>query len=77
MSYKRKIRLNNKGRWTYDDYPRKNWADSAAHGKNDFLQAVNLSIPFVQKGGISAQSILGMMYAKGESVAQNYAEAVK
>jgi TPR repeat protein len=54
------------------------WEDGyAAYDRGDYATALHLSGPLAEKGDTSAQKSLGVMYAKGHGVPQNYAEASK
>jgi len=48
-----------------------------AHDKGDFETALRLWTPLAEQGDIEAQFNLGMLYADGKGVAQNYKTAVK
>jgi hypothetical protein len=48
-----------------------------AHSKGDYAMALRLLPPLANQGNAIAQGLLGLMYAKGQGVQQNYAEAVK
>jgi TPR repeat protein len=49
----------------------------AAAKKGDFATALRLWTPLAEQGDIEAQFNLGMLYADGKGVAQNYKTAVK
>ena len=49
----------------------------AAYKKQDFSIALRLWTPLAEKGNATAQSYLGMMYTKGNGVAQDYKTGVK
>ena len=49
----------------------------AAANRGDYATAFRLYRPLADQGNASAQDNLGLMYAKGEGVPQNNAEAVK
>ena len=49
----------------------------AAHGRGDYETALKILQPFAEQGDAWAQTILGIMYAKGEGVSEDFAEAVK
>ena len=48
----------------------------AAYFKGDYTTALRLYRPLAEQGNADAQYSLGIMYAKGQGVPQNYAEAV-
>ena len=48
-----------------------------AFKKGNYAQAMKLLLPLASQGDASAQSNLGLMYANGEGVTQDYKEAVK
>jgi uncharacterized protein len=48
-----------------------------AYERGDYTQAARLFRPFAEQGAASAQFSLGMMYAKGQGVPQNYQAALK
>ena len=47
----------------------------AAYYRNDYATAVRLFRPLVAQGNGTAQSNLGLMYANGQGVAQDYVKA--
>jgi len=47
----------------------------ASHRKGDFAAALAALRPLAESGDARAQSLLGYMYARGEGVAKDYAEA--
>ena len=49
----------------------------AAYNRGDYATARHLLGPLADQGDTSAQNSLGVMYAKGQGVPQNYAEALK
>ena len=49
----------------------------AAYNRQEFAEAPRLCRPLAEQGDAKAQSNLGLMYARGQGVAQDYAEAVK
>ena len=49
----------------------------AAYVRGDWAAALREFRPLAEKGEADAQSTLGLMYSKGQGVAQNYAEALK
>ena len=49
----------------------------AAYKTRDYPTALRLWMPLARQGDAPAQTILGLMYANGHGVPQNYAEAVK
>jgi hypothetical protein len=49
----------------------------AALEHGDYPTALRLLRPLADQGNASAQSVLGLMYAIGQGVRQNYAEAAK
>src|SRR5262249_61796453 len=49
----------------------------AAYGKGDYAAALLLLRPLADQGTARAQIILGVMYSRGQGVAQNYDEAMK
>ena len=57
------------------------WADFddglAAYNRGDFATALVEFTPLAEQGVAAAQYILGVMYRKGQGVAQHDAEAVK
>ena len=50
---------------------------TAAYGKGDYATALRLLRPLAEQGLAKAQILLGVMYARGQGVAQNYGEAMK
>ena len=48
-----------------------------AYNRGDFETALRLIQPLADQGDASAQYSLGVMYGRGEGVAENDAEAVK
>jgi hypothetical protein len=50
---------------------------AVAHSKGDYATALRLLPPLANQGNAMAQGLLGLMYAKGQGVQQNYDEAVK
>ena len=52
------------------------WEDGmAAYNRGDYLPAIRLFRPLAEKGNPKAQSVIGVMYRKGEGVARNSARA--
>jgi TPR repeat protein len=52
------------------------WEDGmAAYNRGDYVPAINLFRPLAQDGNAKAQSIMGVMYRKGQGVAPNSARA--
>lgn len=49
----------------------------AAYEKGDYETALSEWRPLAEQGDTDAQSNLGVMYANGQGVAQDYAEALK
>ncbi len=49
----------------------------AAYAKGDYATALRLLGPLADQGSAKAQTILGVMYANGQGVAQNSSEAIK
>ena len=49
----------------------------AAHGRSDYATALRLWRPLADQGNAEAQYALGFMYARGQGVPQNNAEAAK
>jgi TPR repeat protein len=48
------------------------WEDGmAAYNRGDYLPAIRLFRPLAEQGNPKAQSVLGVMYRKGEGVARN------
>jgi TPR repeat protein len=52
-------------------------AAHAAYQQGRYTTALQLARPLAEQGDARAQTILGLMYAKGEGVPQNHGEAVK
>src|SRR6516164_5500291 len=50
---------------------------TAAYGKGDYATALLLLRPLAEQGLAKAQILLGVMYARGQGVAQSSAEAMK
>src|SRR5262249_59169113 len=50
---------------------------TAAYGKGDYPTALRLLRPIADQGLAKAQILLGVMYAMGQGVVQNYDEAMK
>src|SRR5262249_31618240 len=50
---------------------------TAAYGKGDYTTALRLLRPLAEQGLAKAQIVVGVMYARGQGVAQNYTEAMK
>ena len=48
-----------------------------AYDRGDYTQAARLFRPFAEQGVASAQFSLGVMYARGQGVPQNYQAALK
>jgi TPR repeat protein len=48
-----------------------------AYGKGDYATGLRLLGPLADQGSARAQTILGVMYANGHGVPQNYGEAMK
>jgi TPR repeat protein len=52
------------------------WEDGmAAYNRGDYMPAIRLFRPLAEQGNPKAQSLLGVMYRKGEGVARNSARA--
>ena len=52
------------------------WEDGmASYNRGDYVPAINLFRPLAQAGNAKAQSIMGVMYRKGQGVAPNSARA--
>ena len=52
------------------------WEDGmAAYNRGDYVPAIRLFRPLAEKGNPKAQSVIGVMYRKGEGVARNSARA--
>jgi TPR repeat protein len=52
------------------------WEDGmAAYNRGDYLPAIRLFRPLAEKGNPKAQSVLGVMYRRGQGVARNSAHA--
>jgi TPR repeat protein len=52
------------------------WEDGmAAYNRGDYLPAIRLFRPLAEKGNPKAQSVIGVMYRKGEGVARSSARA--
>ena len=49
----------------------------AAYVKGDYANALKELKPLATKGNAKAQYFLGLMYAKGEGVAQDYVETAR
>jgi TPR repeat protein len=48
------------------------WEDGmAAYNRGDYLPAIRLFRPLAEQGNPKAQSVLGVMYRKGQGVARN------
>ena len=47
----------------------------AAYNRGDYLPAIRLFPPLAEQGNPKAQSVLGVMYRRGEGVARNPARA--
>jgi len=48
------------------------WEDGmAAYNRGDYMPAIRLFRPLAEKGNPKAQSVIGVMYRKGEGVARN------
>ena len=47
----------------------------AAYNRGDYMPAVRLFRPLAQNGNSKAQSVLGLMYRKGQGVARNSVHA--
>jgi uncharacterized protein len=50
---------------------------NSAYERNDYATALRLWRPLAEKGSASAQYNLGVIYGKGQGVAQDYHEAIK
>src|SRR5262245_9634805 len=50
---------------------------AVAYKAGDYEAALRLTRPLAEHGDASAQVVLGVMYAQGQGVPQNYAEALK
>jgi hypothetical protein len=52
------------------------WEDGmAAYNRGDYMPAIRLLRPLAEQGNPKAQSLLGVMYRKGEGVARNSVRA--
>ena len=52
------------------------WEDGmAAYNRGDYVPAISLFRPLAQAGNAKAQSVVGVMYRKGQGVAPNSARA--
>ena len=52
------------------------WEDGmAAYNRGDYVPAIHLFRPLAEQGHAKAQSVMGMMYRKGEGVARSPARA--
>src|SRR6478736_7964619 len=52
------------------------WEDGmAAYNRGDYMPAIRLFRPLAEAGNPKAQSVVGMMYRKGEGVARSSARA--
>ena len=52
------------------------WEDGmAAYNRGDYMPAIRLFRPLAEKGNPKAQSVLGVMYRRGQGVARNSAHA--
>jgi TPR repeat protein len=52
------------------------WEDGmAAYNRGDYVPAIHLFRPLAERGNPKAQSVIGVMYHKGEGVARNPARA--
>ncbi len=52
------------------------WEDGmAAYNRGDYVPAIRLFRPLAEQGNPKAQSVLGVMYRKGEGVARNSVRA--
>jgi TPR repeat protein len=52
------------------------WEDGmASYNRGDYVPAINVFRPLAQAGNAKAQSIMGVMYRKGQGVAPNSARA--
>ncbi len=52
------------------------WEDGmAAYNRGDYVPAIRLFRPLAEQGNAKAQSVLGVMYRKGEGVARNSVRA--
>jgi TPR repeat protein len=52
------------------------WEDGmAAYNRGDYVPAIRLFRPLAEQGNPKAQSVIGMMYRKGEGVAKSSARA--
>ncbi|HEX9138932.1 MAG TPA: tetratricopeptide repeat protein, partial [Steroidobacteraceae bacterium] len=49
----------------------------AAYGKGNYATALLLLRPLAEQGTARAQILLGVMYSRGQGMAQNYGEAMK
>ena len=50
------------------------WEDGmAAYNRGDYVPAIGLFRPLAEKGNPKAQSVLGVMYRRGQGVARNSA----
>ena len=52
------------------------WEDGmAAYNRGDYVPAIRLFRPLAEQGNPKAQSVIGLMYRKGEGVARSSARA--
>jgi TPR repeat protein len=52
------------------------WEDGmAAYNRGDYLPAVRLFLPLAEQGNAKAQSVLGVMYRRGQGVARSSVHA--
>ena len=51
-------------------------AGLAAYKNKDYETAVSVWLPLAKMGNISAQSLLGLMYARGDGVSLNYSKSL-
>ena len=52
------------------------WEDGmAAYNRGDYVPAIRLFRPLAEQGNAKAQSVLGVMYRRGEGVARNSVRA--
>ena len=53
------------------------WEDGmAAYNRGDYMPAIRLFRPLAQQGNPKAQSVIGVMYRRGEGVARNPVRAL-
>jgi Sel1 repeat len=64
---------------TYSNTQPAQWYEdaSAAYNRGDFAAVIGIIRPFADQGNAKAQDFLGLMYAEGHGVHQDYTEAMK